>query len=318
MNCISTTWRGHTELSRNVYKIGGAISISFGGKTSLYGVTSGHGMIRQLLDIALESSGGEGSSIHEFSESSDSESDDEEESPSFRAESDGSGNRALVDSAVDLSDHTAWRPINHDITADFLGIGFRQASQRESQPDESHVKDTLFGDLALFPIDSFHRSGVTNYYIEASNLAASNLEASNLETSNLEAKEVTSISENEVESTLPVVVLLGPETTVSGTLQPGKFHFSMRGTSIDARQISLSRDLGQSNTPIPVRRSILTRFVAMGSSGSWVVHDQTLYGMIIAVIPGECTALMVPAKKMMSDIRKMCPGASDISVAVRH
>lgn len=218
--------------------MGGAISITLGGKTLFYGVTSGHGIIQQLLDVAPESSDGEDSSIHGFSEGSGSESEDAEESSSFSAESDDSGDRASIDSAVDLSDHNAWWPINHDITADFLGIGVRVASQRESQPDESHVEDSLFGDLALFPIDSFHRPGLTNYYIDPRNL---------------EAKDVTSIWENEIESTLPVVVLLGPGQTVSGTLQPGKFHFSMRGTSIDARQIRLFRDLGQSKNPMPVR-----------------------------------------------------------------
>lgn len=215
--------------------MGGAISITLEGKTSLYGVTSGHGMIQQLLDVAPESSDGEDSSIHGFSESSDSESDDEEESPYSSAESDGSGDKASVDSAVDLSDHTAWWPIDHDITAEFLGIGVRPECPREPQPGQSHVEDTAFGDLALFPIDSFHRPSSTNYYIELDSM---------------EPKDVTSISENEVETTLPVAVLLGPEQTVSGTLQPGKFHFSMGGTMIDARQIRLSRDLGQSKTPI--------------------------------------------------------------------
>lgn len=40
--------------------------------------------------------------------------------------------------------------------------------------------------------------------------------------------------------------------------------------------------------------------------------------MIVAVIPGECMALMVPSEKMMSDIRKLCPGPINISIDIRN
>lgn len=301
LSCISTTWKGGRELSRSTSKVGGAISIIIGGHTALYGVTAGHGLLHQGLNMTPQSA--EDPMTDDLSDDSDSLSEDDEEFPTRATDSVYSGDGASSDSAIDLTDHARWTPINRGITAEFLGIGLGSASETEPDPDKSHVKDTLSGDIALFPISSNQCAGLTNSYIH---------------TDSLKAKEVNSIARSDCKNPIPVVILLGPEQTVSGSLEPGKFHFSMRGMPIDARKVRLSKDLGECAKSLLVRRRRLTSLIASGSSGSWVVHDQTLYGMIVAVFPGECMALMIPSNRMISDIYKLCPGATNVSAAVRY
>ncbi|KAG8165529.1 hypothetical protein KVR01_004081 [Diaporthe batatas] len=282
LRCIANAWRDQIELSRSTSRVGGAVLLTIDGRTSVYGVTAGHGLVHQYLNSSpqtVDDLYGDG-----VSDDSGSESEDETDSQSLSAGSTYAKARSSIDSSVDLSD-VGWTTIDHGVSAAFGGARFLRTPQTVSQPGKLDVEDTLSGDLALFPLDSLHRPGLTNNYIQPSNL---------------EAKEVTSISENDCEIPLPVFVLLDPEQVLSGTIQPGKFHFSMGGVPIDARQLRLSRDL------------------APGSSGSWVVHDQTLYGMIVAIFPGECTALMVPSKRMLSDVKMLCPGVTDISVAIKH
>ncbi|KAJ0114113.1 hypothetical protein J7T55_007947 [Diaporthe amygdali] len=285
LSCVSSIWSGRIEASRSSSKMGGAIAITREKETKLYGVTSGHGLIRQVIERAPQNLDGYGPLVSWLSDSSDSESEDEEESANVHAKAEDildAGVQSVV--ALDLSDVTIWTSINHDLSAGFVGINFPPASQKQVHQVESHVHDVLSGDLALFPILSTHRQSLSNYYIEQDTMMA---------------KDVVSTNEEEIEYMLPVVVLLGPEQAVNGTLLPGKFHFSMRGAAIETSRVRLERDL------------------AKGSSGSWVVHDQKLYGMIIAVFPGDCLALMIPAKKMLCDIQAMFPDATGISVDTR-
>lgn len=230
LDCISSISKGGIELGRSRSKMGGAIVITFEGRASLYGVTTGHGLIHQLMDVAPRRLSQHYTAVDWLSESSDSESEDGDDVADFRAQGGYSGNRMSSGSAVDLRDQGKWATIVRDIRANFNGIDFFPASQSKAQPAESHVEDMLSGDLALFPIDSLHRPGLTNNYTKLAGRSPL-------------LKVVTSILEKDVESALPLEILLGPEQTVSGTLLPGKFHFSMRGTAIDTRQIRLSKDL---------------------------------------------------------------------------
>jgi hypothetical protein len=58
--------------------------------------------------------------------------------------------------------------------------------------------------------------------------------------------------------------------------------------------------------------------VANGTSGSWVVKDGVLYGIIIAVFTIEPFALMMTATRAFGNIQADRPSASVINVAATH
>lgn len=53
----------------------------------------------------------------------------------------------------------------------------------------------------------------------------------------------------------------------------------------------------------------------LGSSGSWVVENGILYGMVIAIMPLENCAVILPQRRMYSDIKEIFPDATSIQVS---
>lgn len=56
-------------------------------------------------------------------------------------------------------------------------------------------------------------------------------------------------------------------------------------------------------------------YSGLGSSGSWVVQGDVLYGMVIAIIPMDRCALILPQRRMYSDIKDLLPDATRILVS---
>lgn len=302
LSYVSSIHRANAEVSRSHSKMGGAVAITRGRKTSLYGVTTAHGVIRQIKERAPRVLGGY-RCVDESTESSSSESEDGTDiSDDVSKADDGSCNKTSTIFSVGLSDQTVWTNISHDIKAGFCGLEYTSALRSQVQQTGWHFNHSHSGDLALFPLASLNLRGLKNYYLQSGTQVS---------------KELVYISEEEVQYTLPVAILLGPQQTAEGTLLPGKFHFSMCGKPVETTRVRLSKDLGLFSQLKLLKVILLTMTAAMGSSGSWVVHGQTLYGMIMAVHPNECLALMVPARKMLSDIRVMFPDTTKISVELR-
>lgn len=56
-------------------------------------------------------------------------------------------------------------------------------------------------------------------------------------------------------------------------------------------------------------------YSGLGSSGSWVVQDDVLYGMVIAIIPMDRCALILPQRRMYTDIKDLLPDVTSILIS---
>ncbi|KAH6668555.1 hypothetical protein F5X68DRAFT_249314 [Plectosphaerella plurivora] len=83
-----------------------------------------------------------------------------------------------------------------------------------------------------------------------------------------------------------VQVILGPDNIVQGTMLWGLQNLHIRGTKFLARKLQLEEPL------------------SAGVSGSWVVQDGLLCGMVALIYEDEPFAYIISAEKIVSDIKK--------------
>ncbi|KAG8163896.1 hypothetical protein KVR01_005814 [Diaporthe batatas] len=284
LTCRSTTRRHSSIISTRFSRMGGVISITRGSETTYYGVTSGHGLVCQILEDTSISTDGSNDLSDESSTSSfydgDSGSDRESQENSNQIHYPSpTGSQEKVEN---------WMTANDGLVASFSNLRADSVDCRMISREADSIGDNkISGDLALIKIPTSTAKVLPNDFVDPTATGPKGHTARG-EGHRCPASTETSDDDNKV------FVLLGKSKSVAGCVVAGTVHFSVRGRKIECARIMLSEELG------------------LGSSGSWVVQDDVLYGMVIALTPMDGCALILPQRRMYADIQGLFPDATSI------
>ncbi|WQF79432.1 hypothetical protein CDEST_04446 [Colletotrichum destructivum] len=123
---------------------------------------------------------------------------------------------------------------------------------------------------------------------------------------------VESYTSNKDLSAGPVWLLFSDSLMIKGIILDETQLMPFLGKSLPTRKIQLSAPLGRFTFHQKLNIScnivkFLTFFTAPGTSGTWLVRDESLCGMIIARYPGEPLALFITAEDILRDISSSFP-----------
>ncbi|KAI0856490.1 hypothetical protein F4860DRAFT_401129 [Xylaria cubensis] len=97
--------------------------------------------------------------------------------------------------------------------------------------------------------------------------------------------------------TYGTIISIQPEALKVAEILPDAIPFSVNGVVFQTKKVELSEP------------------ACSGLSGTWVVQDHALCGVIIAIYEGEPFALMLTAEKLFSDIKRFSSNISSVKIA---
>lgn len=303
--CCSTIRTGDTYL-HHIGRIGGVISIN--GTATQYGVTTAHGMLNtQAFDNHQSIFQPRTSTVSESAPLKADNSDNgtldyEAECEAQAEESDDDTEEEASDDDTDIEDHDINSPgyigfrdpllvsewfsvspgtlnfLGESYQWDFLGTRYNQADPSSHSP--AATRDT---DHALLPLDEAARLVAPNTYQWVQAIQGYKKNADLIEG--------------------PVIIALGAQPTVEGELLPGPTCLAVHGQMFSLRKIKFASRLGGFRSCYQDFEPNLLIEIAPGTSGSWVVRDSFLCGMIVAVSRTEPHALMMTAERLFCNIK---------------
>lgn len=229
--CRSTILRHQKIISEKFARIGGVITVTRGSETILYGVTSGHSLVCQILENTSSDPGKSNRSCDGDSEacSGDSSSD------SSSADHDSQSHSSLP--AIPYENTKRWMNASQGLVATFVGL--RADSMRVGMnPRETSAKsEGPAGDLALIQIPNHCIGWLQNDFVDPITPAGIPARCKGLRSAATEPSD----DENKV------FVLLGKTRSIMASRVAGTFHFSVGGRKVEAARIMLSEELGEYN-----------------------------------------------------------------------
>lgn len=303
LTCRSTIRRENTIISERFSRMGGVITVTRGSITTLYGVTSGHGLICQILE---NTSIGQDDSDALSDESSQSSAYDENSISDKKSQDCTS----IHDSSLTASHEKVkkWINASQGLVATFLNLRAESVDSCMVPRETSAMSDRMAGDLALIKIPTGYAKRLRNDFVDP----AGPRDKLAREKGPFPAATQANDGENKV------FVLMSKRRSVAGYLVAGTVHFSVLGRKIECVRIMVSEELGESMRqirPPPLSNAheySSPIYVGLGSSGLWVVQGHALCGMVIAITPMDGCALILPQRRMYSDMQKIFPDASSI------
>ncbi|KAH6962649.1 hypothetical protein BKA56DRAFT_598024 [Ilyonectria sp. MPI-CAGE-AT-0026] len=307
--CCSTIRTGDTYL-QHIGRIGGVISIN--GEAAQYGVTTAHGMLNTRAfhnhqSIIQPRTSTVSESAPSKADNSDNTTlDYEAECESEEEESNDDTEGEASDDDTDIEDHdvnspgyigfrdpllvSEWSSVSSGILNflgesyhwDFLGTRYNQADPSLLSP--AATEDT---DHALLPLNVAAGLVVPNTYHEVS-------------VQRMWAQAIQGYKKNADLIEGPVIIALGAQPTVEGELLLGPTCLAVHGQMFSLRKIKFASRL------------------APGTSGSWVVRDSFLCGMIVAVSRTEPYALMMTAERLFWNIKSWDRSIHQIELDATH
>lgn len=215
LTCRSTIRRDNTIISERFSRMGGVITVTQGSETTLYGLTSGHGLVCQIL---------ENTSIG--ADDSDALSDESSQSSVYGGDSISDKKRQestpIQDPPLKTENEKVdkWMNASHGLVATFLNLRADSVDFCMVPRETSAMSDKMAGDLALIKIPTRYARGLRNDFVDPA---------------------VTEV--NDVEN--KVFVLMSKTRSVAGRLVAGTIHFSVWGRKIECVRIMVSEELGE-------------------------------------------------------------------------
>lgn len=226
LTCRSTIRRHGIVISETFSRMGGVITVTRASGTTLYGVTSGHGLVCQILEhtsrIPVESV-----------ESSDGSS----ESSSHDGDSRSDGSYSHDSPAPAPREHVErWMNASRGLVATFRGL-YADSMKFGMVPREASTRSGgVAGDLALINIPPDCARKLQNDFVDPTMPRGDQArEKGRLQM----ALEAPGGGHNKV------FVLLSKTRSVAASRVPGTVHFSVGGRKVETIRIMLSEELGE-------------------------------------------------------------------------
>ncbi|KAI3343174.1 hypothetical protein F4824DRAFT_444745 [Ustulina deusta] len=275
VTCATITKDGRI-IDQCISRLGGLLLLN---NEVVCGSSTAHGIIDMLMSAGLDSSGEE--CVNSLRDISNSDTDSEAESYSSvetDSEADGESTISVCDldhnglelsSTAITSNITHWNSIPDVIIFDFIRTALPDLNQNWSLRND--VRAHHFA-LFEFGRDPFQKLNNSYEYKSARHLVTTDMHDLDIPQ---RLKEMT--------------ILLGHNTFACRRLLPGISKIYMAGVEFSTRRIFLDDPL------------------APGTSGSWVVSDSCLHGIIIASYGQEPIAHMIPTQQLYCDIKSALP-----------
>lgn len=233
LTCRSTIRRENNIISERFSRMGGVITVTRGSITTLYGVTSSHGLICQIL---------ENTSIGpDDPDDSDALSDQSSQSSAYgetsisdkkSQESDGIHDSSLTTSHEKIK---KWIDASQGLVATFLNLRADSVDSCMVPRETSAMSDRIPGDLALIKIPAGYAKRLRNDFVDP----AGPRDKLAREKGRFPAATEANDGENKV------FVLMSKTRSVAGCLVAGTVHFSVLGRKIECVRIMVSEELGK-------------------------------------------------------------------------
>ncbi|KAL1864721.1 hypothetical protein Daus18300_007523 [Diaporthe australafricana] len=234
--CRSTIRRRKEIISERFAKIGGVITVTRGSETILYGVTSGHSIVCQVLDKTPSGDGKSNGSCDGDSEACSGDSSSDQSS----ADNDSHSPDSLP--VIPYENTRGWMNASQGLVATFVGL--RADSMKVGMiPQETSVRsEEVAGDLALIQIPDDCVGWLQNDFIDPIKPARSPGPGKRMGSAGIEPSE----DENNI------FVLLGKTRSIMASRVAGTFHFSVGGRKVETERILLSEELGEYSHHKPI------------------------------------------------------------------
>lgn len=241
--CRSSLRRGQILVARWYSRMGGVCAITRGGRTELFGITTGHSLLSQLHELAAETLHHipvDGSSIiNNPSDLTDSLALMAREARDRNSQSKSSyGVQVMASPQGDIR----WTNVSHEIAATYLGIKieYHFGARKASITGINEIFELQSaGDLALFQIPRTLGWIQNDYFSTAGPQPSFHL---------------GSLPVGAVIESQKVIVLFGKSKAVVASTIPGRFGFSIGGRRLDVTRIRVSQNFSTSAHPCnPVR-----------------------------------------------------------------
>ncbi|KAK4454885.1 hypothetical protein QBC34DRAFT_391006 [Podospora aff. communis PSN243] len=267
-----------TLVDQRISRLGGFIKID---EHPRFGVTTAHGIADHLIPQPAASD-------HSRDDSCDSDSDTESPPDALKEPAgccgtlSGSTSEEARLGYKNPADVDLWMPVSSTGAVNFLGQGAEAMASGAAWWSRLRVGKDRFQEQADFALlanieDHFQTS---NRYLSDDRVPRN-------------------ISEVNWNNDAGVVQILADgQSPVSALLLPSEKHRYVRSDGLETRRI-------QAELPL-----------ASGVSGSWVVRDGALCGMIAAINEREPFAHMIEAQRLFSDIKSSSTGAQNVGLSV--
>lgn len=231
LTCRSTIRRNGTVISETFSRMGGVITVTRASGTTLYGVTSGHGLVCQILEHtsktpveSVESSDGSSeSSLHGGDSTSDETPQDED--------------RCSHDLPAPSTQESVerWISASHGLVATFRGL-YADSMKFGMVPREASTRSSgVAGDLALIKIPTDYARKLRNDFVDPA--------VPRSDHSREKGRVPTATEANGDQNSL--LVLLSKTRSVTASRVPGTVHFSVGGRKVETIRVMLSEKLGE-------------------------------------------------------------------------
>lgn len=236
LTCRSTIRRENLIISERFSRMGGVITVTRGSITTLYGVTSGHGLICQILENTSI-----GPDDSDDSDDSDALSDQSSQSSAYGepsiSDKKSQESAAIHDSSLTTSHEKIkkWINASQGLVATFLNLRADSVDSCMVPRETSAMSDRIAGDLALIKIPAGYAKRLRNDFVDP----AGPRDKLAREKGRFPAATEANDGENKV------FVLMSKTRSVAGCLVAGTVHFSVLGRKIECVRIMVSEELGE-------------------------------------------------------------------------
>lgn len=221
LTCRSTIRKHGTIISERFSRMGGVITVTRASETTLYGVTSGHGLVCQILENTPRITGESIESCGGSSESSvyggDSSSDEKPQ--------DGGSRSHDTPPTAPHENVKKWMNASQGLVATFLGLRAGSVEFGMVPRETSLGGNEVAGDLALIKIPIDYAPRLQNDYFDPERPGGR--------------------PEREEGDTNKFFVLLSKTRSVAASRVAGTVHFSVGGRKVETARIMLSEELGE-------------------------------------------------------------------------
>ncbi|WYZ41411.1 hypothetical protein EsH8_V_000306 [Colletotrichum jinshuiense] len=276
--CCATLLRDGIVIDQQVSRIGGFICTTLGRTAEMWpepAITTAHGLLERLLqrledDIPPDSSDtGPASSGSALSSPASLSDTDLETDSAFESGSESDGSEIFNDEDENGTNLLGFR--DPSTVARWTPVAFVGSSFMGNIMDPQNIR-SMASNMADYALLELKQSYYENF-------------SSGLVTKN----PLSSYTTNAELLSGPVSLLFSDNVVTGATILPETQQMPSLGKSLPARKVQLSAPL------------------APGTSGTWLIRDESLCGMIIARYPGEPLALFVAAEDILQDIASSFP-----------
>lgn len=221
LKCRSTIRRHGKIISEKFSNMGGVITVTRASETTLYGVTSGHGLVCQILENTSRTPGEPNESPGGSSESSvysgDSSSDEMPQDEASRSHD--------TAPTAPREKFEKWLNASHGLVATFLGLRAGSVKSGIVPRETSPGSDGMAGDLALIKVPTDHAASLRNDF--------------------LGPERPIGRPERGEGGKSKLFVLLSKARSVAASRVAGTVHFSVGGRKVETARIMLLEELGE-------------------------------------------------------------------------